>query len=77
MSFFDYYGVSIGANSDGARNHTRISAVIDCQRADYRNGIDRMAALLRRKAFEIPRPGTPAIEPEDVEAPDNVNPAKP
>jgi hypothetical protein len=70
VAYFDYYGVSIGANSDGPRNHTRIRAVIDCERSNYRNGIDTMAALLKRKAFVVPGPGTPALEPQDVEAPD-------
>jgi hypothetical protein len=71
VAFFDYYGVS------GARNHTRIGAVIDCERANYRNGIGGMAALLKRKAFELPKPGLAAIEPEDIDAPDILNPTRP
>jgi hypothetical protein len=74
VAFFDYYGVSRGENSDGPRNHTRIGATIDCERTHYRTGIDTMAALLVRKAFEVPKPGTPAVEPEDIEAPDITNP---
>src|SRR5262249_20041693 len=77
VAYFDYYGVSIGANSDGARNHTRIRAVIECERSNYRNGIDTMAALLKRKAFVVPGPGTPALEPQDVEAPDITDQSKP
>jgi hypothetical protein len=70
VAYYDYYGVTRGEHSDGARNHTRIAAVIECERADYRHGIDTMAALLVRKAFIVPTPGTPAVEPEDLEAPD-------
>ncbi len=77
VAFFDYYGVSRGENSDGPRNHTRIGAAIECERAEYRNGIDTMAALLTRKAFAVPAPGTPVVEPEDLEAPDITNPTRP
>lgn len=74
VAFFDRYGVSRGEHSDGPRNHTRIAAAIECERTNYRTGIDSMAALLVRKAFVIPKPGTPAVEPEDLEAPDITNP---
>ena len=74
VAFFDRYGVGRGENSDGPRNHTRIGAVIECERTNYRTGIDTMGALLGRKAFEVPKPGTPALEPEDIEAPDITNP---
>lgn len=70
VAFFDYYGVSRGENSDGPRNHTRIGAAIECERTRYHTGIGTMAALLKRKAFDVPKPGTPAVEPEDIEAPD-------
>lgn len=76
VAFFDRYGVSRGEHSDGPRNHTRIGATIDCERASYRTGIDTMAALLVRKAFVIPTPGTPVVEPEDIEAPDITNPTR-
>ena len=36
-----------------------------------------MAALLRGKAFDLPKPGTPAVEPEDVEASDITDLARP
>lgn len=75
-AFFDYYGVSRGENSDGPRNHTRIGATIECGRTHYRTGIDTMAALLKRKAFDVPKPGTPAVEPEDIEGPDITNPTR-
>jgi hypothetical protein len=76
VAFFDRYGVSRGENSDGPRNHTRIGAVIECERTNYRTGIDTMAALLVRKAFEVPKPGTPAVEPQDIEAPDITDPTR-
>jgi hypothetical protein len=77
VAFFDYYGVSRGENSDGPRNHTRIGAAIECERSQYRNGIDTMAALLVRKSFAVPAPGVPVVEPEDLEAPDITNPTRP
>src|SRR5262245_60106283 len=76
VAFFDRYGVSRGENSDGPRNHTRIGAVIECERTNYRKGIDTMGALLVRKAFVVPKPGTPVVEPEDIEAPDSTNPTR-
>ena len=72
--FFDYYGVSRGENSDGPRNHTRIGAAIECERSHTRTGVKAMEALLKRKAFDIPKPGTPEVEPEDIEAPDITRP---
>ncbi|MGH8431685.1 MAG: hypothetical protein ACREUF_14915, partial [Solimonas sp.] len=54
VSFYDRYGVSRGENWDGARNHTRIGAAIDCERGDYAKGIATMEALLKRKAFDVP-----------------------
>jgi hypothetical protein len=76
VAFFDRYGVGRGENTDGPRNHTRIGAVIECERTNYRRGIDTMAAMLVRKAFEVPKPESPAIEPEDIEAPDITNPVR-
>ncbi|MGZ5908763.1 MAG: hypothetical protein ACXWLB_02740 [Reyranella sp.] len=74
VAFFDYYGVSRGENSDGPRNHTRIGAVIECERTHFRTGVKTMEALLKRKAFDVPTPGTPEVEPEDIEAPDISRP---
>ena len=76
VAYFDRYGVGRGENSDGPRNHTRIGAAIECERVNYRQGIDTMAALLKRKAFDVPKHGAPAIEPEDLEAPDITNPTQ-
>jgi hypothetical protein len=53
-SFYDRYGTSRSENSDGARNHTRIAADIDCKEGNYAEGIAEMEALLKRKNFEVP-----------------------
>jgi hypothetical protein len=75
VAYYDRYGVGRGENSDGARNHTRIGANIECERGNYRTGIDSMAGLLIRKAFDVPKPGQAPLEPEDIEAPDVANTA--
>ena len=31
IAYYDYYGVSRSKNSDGARNHHRIKAELECQ----------------------------------------------
>jgi hypothetical protein len=74
VAFFDYYGVSRGENSDGPRNHTRIGAALECEQTNFRTGVKTMEALLKRKAFDLPKPGTPEVEPEDIEAPDITRP---
>ena len=56
VAFYDRYGVGRSNNSDGRRNHTRISAEIDCQKGDYKKGIALMEDLLRKKAFTVPTP---------------------
>jgi hypothetical protein len=56
VAFYDYFGRSRSLNSDGARNHTRIGANIDCQRSEYKKGIAIMEDLLRKKAFDVPPP---------------------
>ena len=62
-SYFDRYGVSRGENSDGARNHTRIAAGIDCQQGQYEKGIAAMEALLKRKSFDAPAAPTAIAQP--------------
>ena len=52
LEFFDWYGADRSENSDGARNHTRISAGIDCSKGRYAEGVALMEALLRRKGFD-------------------------
>ena len=51
-SYFDRYGAGRGENSDGARNHTRIAAGIDCSKGCYAEGVAAMEALLKRKGFD-------------------------
>ena len=52
-SYYDRYGVSLFQNSDGARNHTRIAADIDCQRGQYDKGIGAMVVLLNSRKFDV------------------------
>jgi hypothetical protein len=54
VAFFDRWGTSRGEHTDGARNHTRIGANIDCERGHYEAGIRQMEALLIAKRFEVP-----------------------
>jgi hypothetical protein len=63
VAFYDRYGRSRSLNSDGARNHTRIGANIDCERGHYEKGIAIMGDLLRRKAFDVPSPALPSSVP--------------
>lgn len=56
INYFDRYGSGRSENSDGARNHTRIGAAIDCERGRYAEGIKAMEDLLRRKKFTVPPP---------------------
>ena len=60
ISYFDYYGTSRGENSDGARNHTRIAAGLDCENGHYAEGVasisnsSRSKLLLKNKNFGVP-----------------------
>lgn len=54
IAYFDRYGSGRGVHSDGARNMTRLSARIDCDRGQYEQGIGAMEDLLRRKKFTVP-----------------------
>jgi hypothetical protein len=54
VDFFDRWGSTRSGHTDGARNHIRIAAKIDCERGDYVAGIARMEALLAARKFEIP-----------------------
>ena len=58
ISMYDRYGASRGENSDGARNHTRIGAGIDCASGHAAEGVAAMEELLRDKKFETPPPPT-------------------
>jgi hypothetical protein len=63
LAFYDRYGRSRSLNSDGARNHTRIGAGIDCDRGQYEKGIAFMEDLLRKKSFDVPPPAPPTSVP--------------
>jgi hypothetical protein len=57
IAYYDYYagGSRPSEATDGARNHTRISAWIDCDRGNYEVGIKTMEALMTRKHISVPR----------------------
>jgi predicted porin len=63
ISYYDRYGASRGENSDGARNHTRIGAAVDCQQGRYADGIASMETLLKQKHFDVPPPVTGIAQP--------------
>jgi hypothetical protein len=54
ISYFDRYGASRSENSDGARNHTRIAAGLDCEKGHYAEGVAAMETLLKQKNFDVP-----------------------
>ena len=56
ISYYDRYGAGRSENSDGARNHSRIAAGMECQEGNYAEGIDHIEALLKRKQFDVPPP---------------------
>ena len=56
ISMYDRYGASRSENSDGARNHTRIGAGIDCANGHAAEGVAAMEELLKDKKFEAPPP---------------------
>jgi hypothetical protein len=58
ISMYDRYGASRSENSDGARNHTRIGAGIDCANGHAAEGIAAMQELLKDKKFDAPPPAT-------------------
>ncbi|MEA2799967.1 MAG: hypothetical protein QOG78_2310 [Rhodospirillaceae bacterium] len=58
ISYFDRYGASRSENSDGARNHTRIAAGLDCEKGHYAEGVAAMETLLKQKNFDVPPPPT-------------------
>jgi hypothetical protein len=54
VAFFDRWASSRSEHSDGARNHARIRATIECERGDHPAGIARIEALLVERKFEVP-----------------------
>jgi hypothetical protein len=69
MTFYDWYGASRSENTDGARNHTRIGAEMECKRGNYQQGVAMMEELLRRKKFDVPPPPTGIVEAPTVRVP--------
>ena len=69
MTFFDWYGASRSENTDGARNHTRIGAEMECKKGNYQQGVAMMEELLRRKKFDVPPPPTGMVEVPTVRVP--------
>src|ERR1044072_4895615 len=49
ISIYDRPGASRSENSDGARNHTRIGAGVDCEQGRYAEGVAAMETLMKRK----------------------------
>jgi hypothetical protein len=62
ISYFDRYGAGRSENSDGARNHTRIGAGLDCENGHYAEGVAAMETLLKNKNFDVPPPPTGLAE---------------
>ena len=63
-TFFDWYGASRSENTDGARNHTRLGAEMECKKGNYEQGVAMLEELLRRKKFDVPpAPATMAEVP--------------
>jgi len=58
ISMYDRYGASRSENSDGARNHTRIGAGIDCANGHAAQGVAAMEELLKDKKFDAPPPAS-------------------
>jgi len=51
---YDRLGAGRSENSDGARNHTRIGACVDCMNGHADKGVEVMTALLLRKKSKVP-----------------------
>ena len=57
IGYYDYYAADRASEEmSGARNHTRISASIDCERGNYEAGIKTIEALMTRRHMPVPRP---------------------
>ena len=62
MTFFDWYGASRSENTDGARNHTRLGAEMECKKGNYRQGVALMYRLCLRRWPKCPW-GAPLAPP--------------
>ena len=54
IAYYDRYGLSRSAHSDGRRNLTRLGAEVDCRNGLYAEGIATMEKLMRNKNFTVP-----------------------
>ncbi|CAN5255153.1 hypothetical protein BH10PSE6_BH10PSE6_34970 [soil metagenome] len=62
IAYFDRWGVTRSAHTDGRRNHTRLGAEIDCNNRLYAKGIAEMETLLRNKKFTVP-----LVAPDEID----------
>ena len=54
IAYYDRYGLTRSAHSDGRRNLTRLGAEVDCRNGRYAEGIATMEKLMRNKNFTVP-----------------------
>ena len=54
IAYYDRYGLTRSAHSDGRRNLTRLGAEVDCRNGLYAEGIATMEKLMRNKNFTVP-----------------------
>lgn len=65
ISYFDRYGHTRSAHSDGRRNLTRLGAEVDCRNGQFAKGIATMENLIRSKNFTLPPGAIPKEEATD------------
>jgi hypothetical protein len=65
IAYFDRWGATRSAHSDGRRNHTRLGAEIDCSNGRLAEGIAAMETLLRNKKFTVPPPAPDEIDVDE------------
>ena len=54
IAYYDRYGLTRSAHSDGRRNLTRLGAEVDCRNGLYAEGIATVEKLMRNKNFTVP-----------------------
>lgn len=65
IAYFDRWGATRSAHTDGRRNHTRIGAEIDCNNGLLAKGIAEMETLLRNKKFTVPPRGPDEVDVDE------------
>jgi len=65
IAYFDRWGATRSAHTDGRRNHTRLGAEIDCNNGLYAKGIAEMETLLRNKKFTVPPRGPDEVDVDE------------